>query len=273
MTRLVYKTWERLIPVDFESEEEHLMYLRHLFGYEFAKDKIPKNSFVLEVGCGEGYGTNLLAKKVGKIIGLDVDKKTIDHATKKYGSENCIFSLYDGKIIPYKGSIFDAVVSFQVIEHVRDDANYVSEIFRVLKPEGIFLVTTPNATYRIQQGQKPWNRYHIREYYPDELETVLKNMFSDITIWGICSTDEVHKMEIERARRFLKVKARIISLIGTITPECTKPFIWKAMKSIIHRNRIAEKSADFLNKYSLNDFYITKDCPSKSLDLLGICKK
>lgn len=62
MTELILKTGKRIIPEQFESKKEYLLYLRHLFAYEFAKDNISKNSFVLEVGCGEGYGTSLISR-------------------------------------------------------------------------------------------------------------------------------------------------------------------------------------------------------------------
>ena len=80
MAELISKTTERIIPEKFGSKEEYLLYLRHLFAYGFAIDNISKSSFVLEVGCGEGYGTSLFSKHVVKIVGLDVDKTTIENA-------------------------------------------------------------------------------------------------------------------------------------------------------------------------------------------------
>jgi len=89
----ILKKGGRVIPGSFKSREEYLVYLRHLFAYEFAKSMIPENSFVLEVGCGEGYGTNLLSQHVRKIIGLDIDKKTITHASKNI-TQRIAFSKY-----------------------------------------------------------------------------------------------------------------------------------------------------------------------------------
>ena len=266
---MITNNGERVIPEEFKSKEEYLLYLRHLFAYEFAKDKVSENSSVLEVGCGEGYGTKLLSQSVEKIIGLDVDKNTIAHSSAKYGAENCLFKTYDGVKIPYDDSTFDTVVSFQVMEHIQDDINYVSEIYRVLKRNGVFILTTPNRTNRLKPGQKPWNRFHIREYYPEELQKILNNKFYDVEIWGIRGNDKVQRIEMERLKRH-------ISLIS-IDPLNLRKLIPKRLKNILrrinHKENSTKNDEDFLNKYDLKNFYVIKSDVRESLDLLGICKK
>lgn len=273
MAELISKSGERIIPEKFESKEEYLIYLRHLFAYEFAKHKIPKNSFVLEVGCGEGYGTDLLSQNAVKIIGLDMDKNTIAHAQKKYGSENCVFTVHDGIKIPYENDTFDVVISFQVIEHVQDDINYISEIYRVLKRNGIFILTTPNKTYRLKPDQKPWNRFHIREYYPHELENVLKSKFSDVKVWGIRGNEEVQRIDIERVKQSLSIISFDPLNLRKLIPEPLKLVIIKILGRITHRNQRNKNDRDFLNKYNLKDFYVINNNVRDSLDLLGISKK
>jgi SAM-dependent methyltransferase len=267
---------ELLIPEKFASKEEYLFYLRHLFAYEFSKKNISSKRFVLEVGCGEGYGTSLLSQYVIKIIGLDVDKDIVAHASKKYGSKNCIFRLYDGVIIPYNDDTFDAVISFQVIEHIQDDVNYVSEIYRVLKRDGIFILTTPNRTNRLKPGQNPWNKTHVREYYPHELENNLRTRFSNVKIWGIRGNEEVQGIEIARIERIRKALEIIYLLdplkLRKLIPESLKPLIIKILQRIIHRSQKGE-NGDFLTQYSLKDYYVIKNDVKDSLDILGICQK
>lgn len=135
MSEIKERTDERIIPENFRSKEEYLLYLRHLYAYEFAKNNVSQNSFVLEIGCGEGYGTSLLSQNIFKIIGLDVDEGTIAKASRKYESEKCVFRVYDGVSIPYGNDTFDIIISFQVIEHIQDVTKYISEIYRVLKME------------------------------------------------------------------------------------------------------------------------------------------
>lgn len=273
MYTLISKTGERIIPENFESREEYLLWLRHLFAYKFTQDITSKDSFVLEVGCGEGYGTSFLSQNVAKIIGLDIDNKTILHASKKYGSGNCIFKLYDGRNIPYNDNTFDVVISFHVIEHIRDDINYISEIYRVLKKKGVLIITTPNRAYRLKLGQKPFNRFHVREYYLQELEKILKNKFSDVKLWGIRGTEDVNKMEIDRINKI----RRIISLdrfnFRRLIPESIKILIINILKTKILINNDSKNSISFRNKYSLANYYIIKDHIEESLELLGICNK
>ena len=272
MAQLISKTGElHTIPGELESKEEYLIYLRHLFAYEFAKDKISKNSFALEIGCGEGYGTNLLSQNVEKIIGLDVDKNIIVHALEKYGSENSVFRVYNGAKIPYEDNTFDAVISFQVIEHIQDDINCVSEIHRVLKTNGIFILTTPNRTYRL--GQKPWYRFHMREYYPHELENILKNKFPDVKVWGIRGSDEIQRIEIKRVKRILSIISFDPLNLRKLIPESLKSVIIKTLNGIVRGNQRNKNDRDFLNRYSVKDYYVIKNNVEESLDLLGICKK
>ena len=273
MRKRILKTGERVIPENIESREEYLLYLRHLCAYEFVKDIIPKDSLVLELGCGEGYGTNLLSQHFRKIVGLDVDRNTIDHASRKYCSENCFFEVYDGLENPYGDNTFDAVVSFQVIEHLRDDKKYVSEIYRVLKKKSKFILTTPNRIYRLNPGQRPWNRFHVREYSPCALNNILRNNFSDVTLWGICGSEKVQKIEMERVRQILRISSFDPLYLRNLIPEQFKPKIISALKKIVGRNRRSKNDKDFLQKYTLKDFYITKNDVENSLDLLGICTK
>lgn len=263
---------ERIIPGDFKSRDEYVLYLRHLFAYEFAKGIINENNKVLEVGSGEGYGTNLLSKKVSEITGLDVSDVIIEHANNRYGRKNCIFILFDGNIIPYADNTFDAVISFQVIEHVPNDTNYLKEIYRVLKKEGIYIVTTPNRIHRLRPGQKPWNKFHLREYYPFEFEKLLKSHFSEVTVFGIRGNDEIQRLEIERVgQSFLKY---IFSILKNSLPESMKNIIKKVLynfKKVDEQEKV--ENGKFLNKYNLSDYYVIEEDIDISLDLLALCKK
>jgi SAM-dependent methyltransferase len=273
MTEIISKTTERLIPGNFGSKEEYLLYLRHLYAYQIATEKISKNSFVMEVGSGEGYGTSMLSKNFLKITGLDVDKNEIDHAQKKYGSENCVFKLYDGHRIPFDDHTFDAVVSFQVIEHIQDDENFISEIYRVLKSDGVFIVTTPNKTLRLKPGQKPWNKFHVREYYPGELEVVLKSKFSDVKVWGVFGNEEVQKIEIARVKRGLSLISFDPLNLRKLIPDRIKLKIYNMLTEISKGKRELKDGKDFLERYSMNDFSVSERNVNDSLDLLAVLKK
>ncbi len=258
-----------MLPERIESEEEYLIYLRHLFVYEFAKDLLPKDGYILEVGCGEGYGTSLLSQNVRKIVGLEVDKKTVSCALSKYETRNTSFQLYNGMEITYEDAVFDGVVSFQVVEHIKNDINFITEIFRVLKKKGIFIISTPNKTYRLRPNQKPWNRFHVREYYPSELENLLKAKFSGVRILGLKGNEEINKAEFKR----IKQNLRIISLdplnLRGLIPLSIEASVLRVIRRIIK----GKNKTDFGMKYSIDDFSLTIEDVEHSLDLIGIGEK
>jgi len=273
MEKDIRKTGERIIPENIESCVEYLLYLRHLCSYEFTRNMVAKDSLVLEVGCGEGYGSHFLSQYVEKVVGLDIADKTINHALNKYSSQNCIFKTYNGIKIPYKDNTFDAVISFQVIEHIQDDKNYISEIRRVLKQASPFILTTPNREYRLNSGQRPWNRFHVREYSINSLKEILSNMFSGVTIWGIRGNNEIQKIERERVKQILRINSLDPFRLRRLIPESLKPKIIDLLKRMIRVNNESENNKKYFEKYKIKDFSIIKDNLEQSLDLLGICIK
>lgn len=273
MAKKLDKTGERLIPEGFSSKEEYLMYLRHIFAYNYAMKQISKNDRVLDVGSGEGYGTNILSKKAKSIVGLDVDKGSIEYANKKYKSKKCKFTYYTGKKIPFPDNEFDKVVSFQVIEHVASDEEYINEIYRVLKDGGIFIASTPNRNHRLKPNQKPWNRFHLREYSPEGLSKLLSKKFNIVNVWGIFGVDEVQDAEINRIN---KVR-RMISLdplgVRHVLPETLKLKAAKIARVLSKDTSAAETSNSYLQEYTIESYILEKNDITKSLDLFVYCKK
>lgn len=273
MTQMLKKTGERVIPEKIRTKEEYLQVLRHTYPYVYIKGEISGYSDVLEVGFGEGYGTSLLSQICGHIIGIDVDEKVIEYARKKYGTEKCEFILYDGNNIPFPDNSFDVVASLQVIEHIDDDAGFVSELHRVLKNGGKLYITTPNKTHRLKPGQKPWNRFHVREYYPHELETVLRGTFNDVNIWGISATEEIHRIEYNRFKQGLLLNLALRLGLRKLIPESIDPHLARFISRIKGRKTATTENKDFSNIFSLNDFRVEKTDVKESLDLFGVCCK
>lgn len=132
---------------------------------------------VLDVGCGLGYGSEIIKNTTNQIIGIDIDKESIDYARKNYG-DFANFLVYDGKKIPFPDEHFDLVCSLEVIEHI--DKNYheafYNEIKRVLKKGGILVISTPNRNFFIKKIMKTFgwkNPYHKYEYSLSEFENFL----------------------------------------------------------------------------------------------------
>lgn len=271
MSRPTTKTTERIDPEQwFSTRHEYLLYLRHLFAYEFARTLLKPEHKVLEVGSGEGYGSALLARSATLVFGLDIDAATVEHAAAKYGSEHIEFRTYDGTRMPFADSEFDAVVSFQVVEHVRDVAPYLAEIRRVLLPGGLFVLTTPNRLYRLRPGQRPWNRFHLREYDPDGLRTELDTIFPKVNIWGIRGAEEVQA--IEHARVAWALRQGPAGALRRAMPEWSRRLVGNLLART-RKKRHAGGEPDFMARYHLSDYFIIKEQTEQSLDLLAVCSK
>ncbi|MEK6564934.1 MAG: class I SAM-dependent methyltransferase [Candidatus Omnitrophota bacterium] len=192
---------ERIYPEEIKTPEEYLIYLKEVFIYTWCKEKISQNDCCLDAGCGEGYGTKLLSSAVKKIVGIDIDKKIIGKASKKYAGNNRAYQLYDGKTIPFADNYFDMIVSFHAIEHIKNDIGFIDEMYRVLKDNGRLIITTPNKAIRLAGNMPSWNVFHIREYTPDELKRLLTKRFKEVAILGIDAVSEVKNSKRKESKK------------------------------------------------------------------------
>tara|TARA_B110000858_G_C17796365_1_gene472625 strand:- start:931 stop:1659 length:729 start_codon:yes stop_codon:yes gene_type:complete len=115
----------------------------HFTKFSYIKKKIKKKNIHLDIGCGSGTFISLLDNKMS--YGIDISSKQIKYATKKYGKKNKKFYSFTKKI-PFKKSFFDSISLIELIEHLSNKEIYFlfKEILRVLKPNGVIHITTPN---------------------------------------------------------------------------------------------------------------------------------
>lgn len=165
------KTGERMVP---ELHKGKLIYAEHLLRYQ-AADSLVKGKVVLDIACGSGYGTKLLAQNAKKVYGVDIDKDTVAYAEKHYGAKNIEYRVGDGESIPLEDNSVDVVITFETIEHIKDYKRFMDEVRRVLKPDGLAVVSTPNDL-EFAEG----NHYHLHEFTYDELKDMLKKDFKYI---------------------------------------------------------------------------------------------
>ena len=264
---------ERIYPEEIKTPEEYLIYLKEVFVYTWCKEKISQDDCCLDAGCGEGYGTKLLSSAVKKIVGIDIDKKIIRKASKKYAGNNCAYQLYDGKTIPFADNYFEVIVSFHAIEHIKNDIGFIDEMYRVLKNNGRLIITTPNKAIRLPGNMPSWNVFHIREYTSAELKMLLAKRFKEVAILGIDAVSEVKKLEEERIRNNLKIASYDFLNLRRAFPARLVSFFITMFRSL--KNQKKNHALEALDKRYKNpsDVYKITLKPDEALDILGICGK
>ena len=154
------------------------LYKEHKIRYLFAK-KFIKGKVVLDIACGNGYGTYLLANSEAKFVyGIDNSRKAIDYAKKNHDQKNISFNLGNAEKINLKNNSIDLVVSFETIEHLKYPNKFLNEVKRILKPNGLFILSTPNREISYED-----NPYHLKEYTLPELNMLLSD-FSKKVYYG-----------------------------------------------------------------------------------------
>lgn len=179
----------------------------------------------MDFGCGEGYGVNILSQAAADITAVDTSREAIDAAQEKHCGDNLRFvpivSTQDILHRFEKGS-FDAIVSFQVIEHVDDVDEYLLAIKALLRSGGKFYCTTPNRSVRLLPFQNPWNKFHIREYNLKDLDRTFRKHFDEFEIKGITANQEI--LDIE-TRRVLKNSIVLWPFTNILVPQ---KYVWPA---------------------------------------------
>jgi SAM-dependent methyltransferase len=160
-------TGERTVP---GVPEENYWFRRHEAAYRFAQP-LARGARVLEVGSGEGYGTALLGRVARSVVGVDYDALAVAHARRRYPGPQ--FVRANLAALPVRSAAFDLVATLQVIEHVWNHREFVTECHRALRPGGLLLVTTPNRLTFSPGRDQPVNPFHTREFTAAELAELL----------------------------------------------------------------------------------------------------
>lgn len=239
---IVRKPEARIIP-----EETPAKFLsEHLKAYEFVRDFV-KGKKVLEVGCGDGYGSAYLAKTAAEVTGMDYEKDIILSAKNKYSCKNLSFVDGDATCLEFENGSFDVICSFQVIEHIPEDQllQYLSEIKRVLKNDGTFCLSTLNLEHSIKcplTYQK--NPAHCKEFALGDLKKLLNGAFLGVEIYGL---------RLSLKHRFYQRLKK--SGIFNFFPKGVNPV------------------SRFYDKVTTGDFKITDGNLRKAIDFICVCRK
>lgn len=178
--REIDNTGERILL----EKETPLMIARHFCAYKYAKDFVGGKE-VLDIGCGEGYGSNFLAGFAKSVLGIDYNAAIIDYAKNKYLRPGLGYVVLDIKNLPSLNRKFDVICSFQNIEHIRDTDKLLKDISALLKDDGVFVCSTCNIKDASPNSKVPFNKFHVREYLASEFKELLEGCFNKVEISGL----------------------------------------------------------------------------------------
>ncbi|MCS6318444.1 MAG: class I SAM-dependent methyltransferase [Nitrospira sp.] len=170
-------TGERFLP-----EMQGTIALEHVHRYAMAKD-FAARQIVLDIACGEGYGSAGLAGVAAQVYGVDIAPDAIAHAKAKYQRPNVEFLTGRCADIPLADGTVDLVVSFETIEHHTEHNEMFAEIKRVLRPGGLMIMSSPDKLEYTERANHA-NAYHVKELYAEEFQRLVERHFAHVAILG-----------------------------------------------------------------------------------------
>ena len=231
---------------------------QHLVAYEFVQQFIDAHSVVLDIGSGAGYGTSCLSKSAKSVIGIDYSQEAIAYSSSSHRRQNAEYIVMDACNLAFQDRIFDIVCSIQVIEHLHEVETFLNEARRVLRRGGILVLATPNKAtfspdYSSLSSPLP---YHVREWYENELESLLCRYFHTVRLYGSCFNKRSIPVML------YTVALKIIRIMDILKIKVIKESFEKSV-------------------FEKMDSQITTDCfrilrngdYSKALDLVAVCTK
>lgn len=165
-------TGERFIPL-----MKGVIEYEHFSRYFFVVNQIElKDKIVVDLASGEGYGTEILSRYAKSVVGIDISSEAIEHAKNRYQKSNLQYFEGDACKIPIDDNFADVFVSFETIEHHNKHDEMLMEIKRILKPNGILFISSPDKKH-YTDIPKYNNIYHIKELYYEEFKNLLTKYF------------------------------------------------------------------------------------------------
>lgn len=236
---------------------------RLLSAYVFAEKYISGD--VLELGCGEGRGIDIILKRSKSFTAIDKISEVTERLSRKYPNEKFISSSFP-PLKNIENESFDTLISFQVIEHIKNDKLFIKEIHRILKPGGKALISTPNISMTLTRN--PW---HVREYTSQQLFDLASRNFKKIIMKGIYGNDKIKKYYDYNKKSVMKFKRFDVFNLEKYLPN----FLYKIPYEFLNRmnrNKLQANDNSLVSSITTNDYSLENDNP-KNLDLFLILEK
>lgn len=220
---------------------------------------------LLEVGCGEGRGIEVIAGEADSYLGVDKIGEVIERLQEKFPQHK-----FQQSVIPPLAALndntFDTVVSFQVIEHIKDDRGFLEEIYRVLKPNGTAILSTPNIAHTLSRN--PW---HIREYLPNQLRELCAQVFEEVDAKGIGGNEKVMAYHEANRKSVQRIMRWDIFDLQYKLPAAILRMPYEVLNRL-NRKKLYREQGEGATSITHED-YVVLDSPENGLDLFYILKK
>jgi len=239
---------------------DNVIHHRHLIAYNEAAKRV--SGSVLEIGSGEGYGIRILSPLAKEYFAFDKHPTPIDPAFS-----NVVF--HQTHIPPLTGiadNTIDFVVTFQVIEHIKNDRYFLEEVKRVLKPGGKLILTTPNI--RMSLTRNPW---HIREYTPEQMKKLMLDIFPKTEFLGVYGNEKVMKYHDENRKSIRKFTRFDILNMQYWLPRCMLRIPYD-LANRMNRNKLHQANTGLVAEVTTSDFFL-KEVSDQCFDFFCIAEK
>ncbi len=245
-----------------EISSDNPLHQRLLSAYLIAKPYIKGD--LLELGCGEGRGIRELAPLAEKYAAIDKIGEVIDQLSADFPEHE--FRQGHFPPMPYEDDSFDTIVSFQVIEHIKNDHLFLQEIARILKPGGTALISTPNI--KMTLSRNPW---HIREYTADQLADVASKYFSEVDMQGVAGSEKVMAYHEENRASVQRIMKYDIFDLQYRLPAALLRIPYEFLNRR-NRNKLEAGNNDLVKEISSDDYFL-REKNDQNLDLYMIVRK
>ncbi len=234
-------TGERTLP---DVPAENYWFRRHLVVYEWIAQRV-RGLRVIDMACGEGYGSAVLAATAASVVGVDANPQAHEHARLRYAGSNLSFAR---DLVERFEERADAIVFLQTIEHLRDPGAVLAHFHSLLSPGGTLYVSTPNVLTLAPKGAtRSDNPWHVHEYRAREFEELCRAHFAHVKISGLYHARTLRAHELALKLGWDRLHRRL---------GLTERFY-----------------ARFVPAISTRDFVLRDDAPpQRALDFLAICR-
>lgn len=213
-------TGERLVISEAVERQYQNVLEEHIARYALAC-RLVKGMSVLDAACGMGYGAKMMeAAGADRIVGVDISAESIHHAESDYKGRRISYLTGDVHSLPFPAGSFDAVVSFETIEHIPDGSVWIRESARVLKSEGLFIVSTPNRNVTnagLYFNEQPVNPYHHFEYNIAEFIGELMNTYDVLQLYGQSFVNDTLHSGVQMLRDLFQRDSRFVPNLPSVS--------------------------------------------------------